>query len=152
MKVLDEALVQLDVDVKTSEEAIAYMSEILFKNGYVKESYSERVIQREKEYPTGLIGQGRGIAIPHTTSDYAIKPAVCVLIPRQPIPFMMMGTVDELIEAEILFPMVVKDNRMQLNMLKKMMGILKDNEILEKIYNSKDKAEILKLLAFLEED
>lgn len=152
MRVLDEDLIHIGVDVSTADQAIEYISDILYKKGYVKEGYAQRVIEREKQYPTGLIGKGIGIAIPHTTSDYAVKPAVCVLIPKQPIPFMMMGTTDEEIKAQVLMPMVVKDNKMQLSMLRKMMALLKDTERLEKIRQATDKQEILQLLSCLEEE
>ena len=146
MKVLDEALIHLDVD-----EAIAYMSKILLENGYVKEGYAERVIHREKDFPTGLIGTGRGIAIPHTTSDFANQPAICVLIPRRPIPFIMMGTTNQPVMAEIIFPLVVTNSADQLELLKKIMSLLKDNDMLDQLVACKNRADILALLRFLEE-
>lgn len=152
MKVLDEALIQLDVDAATADEAILHMADTLYRLGYVKEDYAQRVLTREKEYPTGLIGQGLGIAIPHTDPECVIKPAVCVLIPKEPVKFMMMGTKDEPVMAEIILPLVVKDSRMQINMLKKIMELLKDTEKLDKIRECKDKKEILRMLAFLEEE
>lgn len=152
MKVLNENLVHIGVDVSTSEEAIDYMSNILLESGYVKEGYKEKILEREKSFPTGLIGKGLGIAIPHTVPGYTIKPAVCVLIPKRPVRFIMMGTEDKVIPAEIIMQMVIKDPKMQLSMLKKMMGLLKDVEKLQKIHSSKDKKEILKLLSFLEEE
>lgn len=152
MKILDEALIQLDVDVTTADEAIRHMADILYRLGYVNADYAERVITREREFPTGLIGQGYGIAIPHTDPDCVIKPAVCVLIPKRPIQFMMMGTRDEPVPAEVILPLVVKDSRMQINVLKKIMDLLKDTEKLDKIRECKDKKEILRMLAFLEEE
>ena len=65
---------------------------------------------------------------------------------------MMMGTKDEPVMAEIILPLVVKDSRMQINMLKKIMELLKDTEKLDKIRECKDKKEILRMLAFLEEE
>jgi galactitol PTS system EIIA component len=152
MKVLDEALIQLNVEVSTSTEAIEFMAKILYENGYVKEGYAEQVVEREKQFPTGLIGKGIGIAIPHTTADYALKPAVCVLIPRNPVTFNMMGAEGESVPAELIMPLVIKEKDMQLNMLKKMMVLLQDVEKLENIYSCRNKKEILSMLAFLEED
>ena len=152
MKVLDEALILLDVDAVTADAAILHMADTLYRLGYVKKGYAERVIAREKEFPTGLIGQRCGIAIPHTDPDYVIKPAVCILIPKKPVRFMMMGTKDEPVMAEVILPLVVKDSRMQINMLKKIMELLKDTQKLDKIRKCKDKKEILRMLAFLEEE
>lgn len=151
MKVLDEALIQLGVDAETSEEAIRYMADILYREGYVRENYAECVIKREKQYPTGLVGDACGIAIPHTNPEYVIKPAVCILIPEKPIPFTQMGTTDEPVMAEIVMPLVIKDNKMQIDILKKVMTLLKDGEKLSRILQCTDKKEILAMLSFLEE-
>lgn len=152
MKILDEALIQLDVDVDTADEAIQYMADILYRLEYVEAGYAERVIAREKEFPTGLIGQGCGIAVPHTNPDCVIKPAVCVLIPKKPLRFMMMGTTDKPVMAEIILPLVVKDSKMQINVLRKIAELLKDTQKLDKIRKCNDKKEILRMLAFLEEE
>ena len=152
MKVLDSDLIYLDVDLTTAEEIIQFAAEKLYEKGYVREGYAERVLEREKIYPTGLIGKGPGIAIPHTTADYAIRPAVCVIVPKQPVTFMMMGNSGEKVPAELVIPMVVKDSRAQVGMLKKMMRILTDTERLAKICKAKAKEEVVQLLAPLEED
>ncbi|WP_072525180.1 PTS sugar transporter subunit IIA [Clostridium sp. Marseille-P3244] len=151
MKVLDKTLIQLDVEVTSAEEAIRYMSDILVREGYVKEGYAECVIKREKEYPTGLIGDGCGIAIPHTNPEYVLKPAICILIPKDPVLFTLMGTRDKEVMAEIIMPLVIKDNKMQIDILKKVMDLLKDNRTLYRIRDCRDKDQILEMLSFLEE-
>ena len=58
MKKLNEALIVLDADVETAEDCIRLAGEMFEKNGYVNAGYADAVVEREKEYPTGLPGKG----------------------------------------------------------------------------------------------
>ncbi len=149
MSILDEKLIALDVDVTTAEECIRYAAGLFYEHGYVQQGYGDAVAEREKVYPTGLPGKGINVAIPHTNNLLVNKPAVGVLIPKKPIPFLMMGTKDQVLECEVIIPLVIKNSEMQINMLKKMMKIIGDSELLQKIRNSKDKAEIMLCLSSL---
>lgn len=150
MSVLDENLIILDLDVDTAEECIQKAGSVLLKNGYVNEGYVEAVIAREKQYPTGLQGNKIAIAIPHTEVEFVNKPAVGVIVPKRPIKFCAMGTKDEYLDCELIFPLVVKNPHMQVEMLKRMMKVMQDSELLEKIKNSKSKEEVIQLLSILE--
>lgn len=152
MGILDEKLICLNVNVSSAEEAIKHMSGILLKNGYVKEGYEEKVIEREKIFPTGLKGKKLALAIPHTDPEYVIKPAVCVIVPQQKVSFGMMGgTPEQRVEAEVIMPLVISDSKKQIEILKKLMFLLEDGEALLKIKNSSSKEEIIQLLSYLEE-
>lgn len=151
MALLDERLITIGSDADTAEECIRLAAGLFEKYGYVKEGYADAVIEREKEYPTGLPGKKINIAIPHTNNKLVNQPAVGVVIPKKPVKFRMMGMKEQILECEVLLPLVVKDSHQQINMLKKMMKIIQDGELLIKIKNSKDKAEIIDLLKSLEE-
>lgn len=150
MSVLDENLIMLDLDVDTAEECIQEAGTVLLKNGYVNEGYVEAVIAREKQYPTGLQGTKIAIAIPHTEVEFVNKPAVGVIVPKRPIKFCAMGTNDEYLDCELIFPLVVKNPHMQVEMLKRMMKVMQDSDLLENIKNSKSKEEVIQLLSILE--
>ena len=110
-----------------------------------------RVVEREKEYPTGLPGKGINIAIPHTNNKLVNEPAVGVIIPKKAVTFSMMGMKENKFECEVILPLVVKDSHQQIGMLKKMMSIIQDGELLKRLRDSKDKTEILSLLSALDE-
>ncbi len=151
MKILYEELINFDIDVKNYEEAIKYNSDILIKNGFVKEGYAEMVIEREKQFSTGLISTGRGIAIPHTNPTLVNKQAVCVLIPKTPIDFIMMGTTDQIVKADVLFPLVIKDPNSQLALLRKIVEMLQNDQLIDDIYHCRDKKKIMEMLSFFEQ-
>ena len=151
MKLLDEANVLLDADVETAEDCIRRAGDMFEKNGYVKAGYADAVVAREEEYPTGLPGKGINIAIPHTNNKLVNAPAVGVIIPKKPVTFSMMGMKENKLECEVILPLVVKDSRQQIGMLKQMMKIIQDGELLKKLRDSRDKKEIMELLSSLSE-
>ena len=51
----------------------------------------------------------------------------------------------------MIIPLVIKDSDMQISMLKQMMKIIQDGELLKKIRDSKDRSEILDCLKILED-
>ena len=151
MEILYEDLINFDVIAKNYEEAIRYNSKVLVKEGFVEEGYADMVIEREKDFPTGLIATGRGIAIPHTNPSLVKKQAVCVLIPKNPVDFTMMGTTDQVVKAEVIFPLVIKDPDSQLSLLKKIVQLLQNDQLIDEIYHCRDKKKIIELLSFFEE-
>lgn len=131
-KLLDERLVFIDADVKTSEEAIRLMAGRLQECGYVNEGYADMVIAREKVFPTGLPGKEMSIAIPHTDPTLVNKPAIGVIVPKESVEFSMMGEPEHKLDV-------------------KLMHVIQDSDRLAKIRASRNKAEILDLLSSLEE-
>lgn len=148
---LDERLVVLDADVESAEDCIRLMAGLFEQYGYVQPGYGDAVAAREKEYPTGLPGKGINLAIPHTNNQLVNAPAVGVIVPRKPVQFAMMGMKENKLDCEVVIPLVVQDSKRQLAMLKKMMKIIQDGDLLRRLRDSKDKAEILGCLSSLEE-
>lgn len=148
-KVLDENLIVLDADVETAEDCIKLGGKLLLENGYVKPGYIEAVIEREKVFPTGLRGKEIAIAIPHTENTFVNKPAVAVIIPKKKVEFCAMGTNNNKLNCEIVLPLVVKDPHKQVDMLKQIMRIIQDTQLLRSIRSAKNKEEILDYLSIL---
>lgn len=150
-KLLDERLIILDADVSTSEEAIRLMAGRLQELGYVEEGYGDMVCEREKVFPTGLPGKTMAIALPHTDPTLVNKAAVGVIVPKQSVPFKMMGGPETELDVRLIMPLVIKDPENQLSLLKAMMGVIQDGELLERIRASHDAAEIIECLQVIEE-
>ena len=152
MNLLNKNLIIMNADVSSAEECIRLTAGLFYKYGYVKEGYGEAVVEREQNYPTGLPGKGVNIAIPHTNNKLVNKPGIAVIIPKRPVKFTMMGTDDNILDCEIIIPLVVFDSHMQINMLKKMTKIIQDEKLLKMILDSKNEEEVIACLISLEEN
>jgi PTS system galactitol-specific IIA component len=65
---LENILVNEIVD--NNEEIIRRLGQLLHNNGYVKDSYTQAVLDREIIFPTGLQTKSLGFAIPQTDADH----------------------------------------------------------------------------------
>lgn len=131
---------------KDQEDLLTSMSHILWKYGFVKSTYQEAVIAREKIFPTGLPTKGINVAIPHTDSEHVLKEGILVGTLETPVTFGMMATEDEFVEVELVFMLAIKDPNEQLSMLQKLMILCQDEEnlrLLKKGLESKKVKELL---------
>lgn len=64
--ILKKENIVLNAKLATKEEAIRFTGEVLVKQGYVDESYIEKMLEREQLTSTYM---GNNVAIPHGTED-----------------------------------------------------------------------------------
>lgn len=65
-EILSAENIELGVQLASKEEAVRYVGGILLNNGYVKESYIDKMLEREAIATTFM---GNALAIPHGTED-----------------------------------------------------------------------------------
>ncbi|GEN87610.1 PTS sugar transporter subunit IIA [Oceanobacillus sojae] len=65
-EILSTENIELGVQVSSKEEAVRYVGGILLNNGYVKENYIDKMLEREEIATTFM---GNSLAIPHGTED-----------------------------------------------------------------------------------
>lgn len=71
----------------TDKEVLKQMASALQEEGYVKETFSDAIIQREISFPTGLPMGGINVAIPHTDPEHVNKAGFCLGILDKPVTF-----------------------------------------------------------------
>lgn len=126
----DEALVLKNIEGENSSDILKYMATNLYNKGFVKASYAEAVIAREKKFATGLPTGRYGVAIPHTDIEHVIQSAISVGILRNPIDFGIMGEETEKTPVKLVFMLAMHDSHSQLSMLQSLMGIFQDEKVL----------------------
>lgn len=141
-ELLKEELIVINMKAKNSDESINKLSKILYEKGFVKESYIQGVLEREKNFPTGLPTEGVGVAIPHTDAEHVNNPAIAIAVLEEPVAFKMMGGIEQEVEVQILFMLAIKESKTQIELLQKLMNIFQDKEILERIQKSLTPTEI----------
>jgi len=139
---IDEKLILVKESVESKEEIIKKLGGLLFKNGFVKDTFVQAVLDREKTYPTGLQARMAGVAIPHTDTDHVLKPAIAIATLAHPLIFNGMGTPDVEIKVEIVIMLAVHDAKLVIPILRKVIFILENDEALLKMKNAETKKEI----------
>lgn len=141
-----EGNILLDVEFEDFSDMILSVGNKLMKEGFVKDSYAQAVIEREKTYPTGLDTVCLPVGIPHTDRDHVLESVVTIIRPKKAILFKDMGTGKEDIYAEFIFLLAIKEGKEQVKVLSKLMRIFADEIILLSLKKAKNKQEIKTIL------
>lgn len=140
---LHEDLVMLDYAASGSEDLLEGLAKVLKAQGYVKDSFAQAVIEREKVFPTGLNTPGVKVVMPHTDPKHVNKPAILVAKLRQPVKFSEMGNSGKEVAAQLVFMLAVTDPKGHLETLGKLMAIFSDGEKLLEVYHAKSKQALI---------
>lgn len=142
----NEAITSFNVEVNDSTDAIKSLGKILETNNYIKESYTDSVVEREKGFPTGLVLANAGIAIPHATpNDNVLKNGIAAAHLKKPVNFACMEDPDKEIPVNMIFMLALSSNQ-HLEILKKLFIVFQNQDLVTALLNSKDKVEFLNLL------
>lgn len=144
---LNPDLMMLEVLGESEEEVLGFMANTLLSKGYVKETYPNAILKREKEFSTGLPGNGYGVAIPHTDPEHVNQSIMAVGLLKKPVKFKMMGNHDEQIEVELCFMLALKESHSHIQILQRLMNVIQDEAIMKKIKNVASQSELYELLS-----
>jgi len=137
-RLLDPDLMKANLEVSTKEEVLKTLANILFLNKYVKESYYDAVLEREKLFPTGLPTENIGVAIPHASENHAIKPGIAIAVLKKPVKFNVMGDLNTEIDIKVVFMIAITNPDDQIKLLQDLIGLVQNEEFLLNISNCKD--------------
>ena len=133
--------IMLNLSATDKESVLSQMSEVLFQNGFVKSTFKDAVIDREKEFATGLPTHLCSVAIPHTDVEHINHRTIGVAVLEKEVPFIEMGTLDQQTEVKIVFMLAMdKVDEQQL------MQIFQSEEKLEQILRTKDETILATLI------
>ncbi len=75
-QLLDRDAICLQMDAKDATDVIENLGIRLYIDGYVKDTFVDAALAREKKLPTGLpLGGEVNAAIPHTDVIHVLKPS-----------------------------------------------------------------------------
>lgn len=143
---LNESLVTTGVKANDYADVMKSVGSMVIKEGYAKDSYIDALIEREKEYPTGLDVDGVGVAIPHTAVDHVKKQGIAIAVLDKPVTFFQMGTDDETVEVQLIFMLAVVDANEHLDQLQTILSIIQDKTVLKKLMQTKDAKQIIEII------
>jgi len=118
----------------------------MVKEGYVKETFIQSTIEREKEFSTGLpLGQVN-IALPHTDSIHVIKQGIALGTLEKPVDFRVMGDPEKIIPVRLVFLLAIKEDKDQVKVLKKLIDVLQIPSIINCLLSAESAIEIKEVL------
>lgn len=111
------------LEAEDKEAAIRSLAALLHDKKYVKDSYTEAVLTREKSFPTGLRTMDVHVAIPHCDLGYCLKPGIAVGVLNKPVVFTEMATHDQYVDAKIIFLLAITEPDQQVVWLSRLVTL-----------------------------
>lgn len=147
-ELIQEKLIDLTCNIKSKDDFFKTKAGILEELQLVEETYLEAVVEREKEYPTGLRLENISIAIPHTTVNHIKEPFIYFnRLTNNEVNFIQMGTDDVVVKPEYILLLGIKEPKEQVNLLAELMDLFNQKDFIEAIRNAKSEKEIIKLFS-----
>ncbi|MDH9160537.1 PTS sugar transporter subunit IIA [Staphylococcus succinus] len=143
---IDASNIILNLEARTSDAALSELAELMYSNGYVKASYKDAVIAREKSFATGLPTVYCSVAIPHTDIEHVEAKSIGVAVLKDTVPFVIMGEVKETTDVKLIFMLAMDKEDAQLSLLQKLMGVFQNDQLLKTIVNAKTRNEIAQVI------
>src|SRR5512142_199627 len=120
----------LGMDAATASEVIHNLGGKLLSAGYVRETFIEAVLEREKTIPTGLPLSGKhNAAIPHTDIEHVIKPGLGMATLVKPVVFNNMISPEEKVEVRLVFVLALEQPKSQIEMLQEVAQVLQRPDV-----------------------
>lgn len=121
------------------KEGVKKAGEILLKNDSIEERYIEAAIKNIEKLGTYIVLTDY-VAMPHARPEEGAKKTdISLLVVRDGVDFS-----DE--EVKLIFMLASKDNSSHIEVISKLSSLIDDEELIEKIYLSETKEQILNLL------
>lgn len=142
----DKKAMAVGLEARDREDVLKKMAQLLYNAGYVLDTYGEAIIQRERNFPTGLPTGENGVAIPHTDVCHVKAPMIAVGILKSPVEFNSMGGMEEVVSVKIIFMLAMNNGDNQVKLLSQLMQIIQDQDLLEQLSSAQSVSDICTLL------
>lgn len=129
----------LGMEAEDASEVIRTIGGKLLFAGYVRETFIDAVLEREKTIPTGLPLSGdHHAAIPHTDVEHVIKPGLGMATLVRPVVFNNMISPQETVEVRLVFVLALDQPKSQIEMLQEVAQVLQRPDVVNALMKAKD--------------
>ncbi|AOT68880.1 BglG family transcription antiterminator [Geosporobacter ferrireducens] len=136
-KVIDKELCFIDEKRNDFIEIIHHYGKIMENKGYAKPGFCENILEREYKASTVI---GKGIAIPHATTEYVLQSKICIIKLKNPVNW--MGHKLNLI---IILGLKFDEVGITRGFFKNLYEILNDKKLIHRILEANRRDEIIEV-------
>ncbi|MCJ7665161.1 MAG: PTS sugar transporter subunit IIA [Actinobacteria bacterium] len=142
---IERDLIFLNPQVESIDMLFKLMCAALEKKGWVKDDFCICLINRERQFPTGLDTGDIKIAIPHTDPDKVICEGMAVAVLKKSLDFGEMGSPGtKSLPVNIVFLLLIKKGKVKF--YHKILNKIKNSDILLKLYQADSRQDVWQLL------
>jgi PTS system galactitol-specific IIA component len=138
-----EDLVIVPMRAEDAADAITQLGGRLQTGGYVKDSWIQATIERERVFATGLPTPGIGVAIPHADAEHVLRQAIAVGVLEQPVEFGEMGSPDSAVSVRIVCALAVAHPESLVTLLQQLVEVFQHADVLVQIIGAETPLEVV---------
>jgi PTS system galactitol-specific IIA component len=138
-----EDLVIAPMKAEDATDAITPLGGRLQAGGYVKDSWIQATIERERVFATGLPTPGIGVAIPHADAEHVLRQAIAVGVLEQPVEFGEMGSPDSAVSVQIVCALAVAHPELLVTLLQRLIEVFQHADVLVQITGAETPPEVV---------
>lgn len=140
------ACILTHVKAETQQDVIRQLYQVLLKENKVCDSFYDAVIQREQEYPTGLVLEKYNVAIPHVVPQHVRNSALGIAVLEKPVAFRCMDDPNATVDVKVVFNIALGKDGKQIEVLQQLMEMVMNPYIMEQIVNAESAENIADIL------
>jgi len=145
LSALEPSAVLLQISAADKAEVITELGNLLFRAGYVKPSFVQAALARERELPTGLPLDGKyNAAIPHTDVEHVIIPGLALATLSEPVIFKNMVSPEDDVPVQLVILMALDQPKSQVDMLQEISEVLQNRETIERLMAARSFSDVEK--------
>ncbi|PHP52917.1 PTS sugar transporter subunit IIA [Actinomyces ruminis] len=147
LDLLKRDLVRLDWEVKDQEDFFDRIATELLRAGYIRESFREALVERERKYPTALPTSPEAVAIPHSDVEHIIRPFIASVRLAKPIDWREMGNDDVIHPVRFIFVLGFVQEDRHVEVLQIMLQAFQDPAFMEQLSEAQTPDEYYRVLS-----
>jgi len=136
-------MVIVPMQAKSAADAIIQLGSRLQAGGFVKDSWIQAALERERTFATGLPTPEIGVAIPHADVEHVLQQAVAVGVLEAPVEFGEMGNPDGTVPVRIVCALAVAHSKLLVTLLQQLVEMFQSPGVLSQIAEAKSPAQIV---------
>ncbi|WP_225418504.1 PTS sugar transporter subunit IIA [Loigolactobacillus iwatensis] len=144
-ELIDKNDIFINQEFKSNTDYFQKTYQVLLKEGKVKKKFIDNILQREKDYPTGLNTGEIKVAIPHTDYTYSNTTQLVVTTFKSPVEFYQMDNSSSKISVNLAVMILFNNPKKQPETLKYIMKIIQNQSSLSMIMKQQSKESMSKL-------
>ena len=142
---INKELILNELQARSPEEVLSALSDRLCEKGFVKASFKEAVIERERTFPTGLPSQ-IPVAIPHTDAEHNLHSALAMAVLKEPVLFHLMGSDEDTIPVRLVFMLTLSEPEAPANWIGRLTDLIRNRPLLESLITARSSKKMAELL------
>ena len=143
---MEDAMIFVGLEAEQDTEVLDILGNAMIRAGYGRAAYVDALLERERDFPTGLDIQGIGVAIPHTDACHVKKEGIAFASMKKPVPFYLMGEEDVQIPVSLIFMLAMQGTDTHLKRLQGILDIIQDTKTLEQLLQAREQKEIIQII------